>query len=89
MESQGILQNQRFRTAVILATIVAGLFIVLNILVVGGTQGVIFINDVASVIFSLLAFWLFLRVWLSTDIKDFSKGMWGEFALGTFVLGNG
>jgi hypothetical protein len=82
MESQGILQDQRFRTAVILATIVAGLYIVLNIFVVGGTQGVLFTNDVASVVFSLLALGLFLRVWLSTDIKDFSKGMWGEFALG-------
>ena len=39
MESQGILQNQRFRTAVILATIVAGFYIALNIFVVGGTQG--------------------------------------------------
>jgi hypothetical protein len=82
MESQGILQNQRFRTAVILVAIVAGLDAALNIFAVGGGEGVSSINSAASVVFSLLAFGLFLRVWFFTDIKDFSKGMWGGFTLG-------
>jgi hypothetical protein len=85
MESQGILQNQRFRTAVILAAVAAGLDIALNIFAVGNGEVVSSINSAASVIFSILAFGLFLRVWFFTDIKDFSKGMWGGFTLGALL----
>lgn len=85
MESYGILQNQRFRTAVILAAVVAGLDIALNILAAGDGERVNSINSAASVVFSILASGLFLRVWFFTDIKDFSKGMWGGFALGTLL----
>lgn len=85
MESQGILQNQRFRTAVILAVVAAGLDLALNIFTVGNGEKVSAINSAASVIFSILAFGLFLRVWFFTDIKDFSKGMWGGFTLGALL----
>jgi hypothetical protein len=85
MESQGILQNQRFRTVAILSAVVAGLDIALNIFAIGNGEVVSSINSAASVIFSILAFGLFLRVWFFTDIKDFSKGMWGWFTLGTLL----
>lgn len=85
MDSQGILQNRRFIKLLLALTGAIVIYLVLLIFPVGGELGLILTKDIASVIFSVLTFWFFFSIWLSTDPRDISRRIWGAFAIGILL----
>lgn len=85
MESQGIIQNRSFRTFLTVLSIAFTIFLIFVLFPFQGERIALVGKDFANIIFSLTAFWYFYTAWLTSDIHDVSKRIWGLFAAGVLL----
>src|SRR5258706_6848321 len=85
MESHGIIQNREFRT--FLATLSAAftIFLILLLFPFKGGQVALIAKDISNIIFALTALWVFTMAWLSSEVQDIWKRIWGLFAFGILL----
>ncbi len=85
MESQGIIQNRSFRTFLTVLSAAFTIFVILVLFPIGGGRVALIGKDFANIIFSLIAFWYFYSAWSTSDARDVSKQIWGQFAAGILL----